>query len=99
MTDRSSQSSSVPRPEAQGVTIRRQRAFFYRWWVVAGVGCRALLGLVRVYPFSVFLKPLMQEGHAGRAAISLGYTRHLKLQVQTALHLGAGSSIATVHAR
>jgi hypothetical protein len=29
---------------------------------------------VTVYSFAVFLKPLMQEFHAGRAAVSLAFT-------------------------
>jgi MFS family permease len=51
---------------------------FYGWWVVLASGVGLFWGVpVTVYSFSVFFKPLMQEFHAGRAAISLGFTIHL----------------------
>jgi MFS family permease len=54
------------------------RHVFYGWWVVAASAVGLFWGPpVTVYSFSVFLKPLMQEFHAGRAAVSLGYTLHL----------------------
>jgi MFS family permease len=78
MADMSSQINSVPPLEAQGVTIRHQHAFFYGWWVVAASAVGLFWGPpVTVYSFSIFLKPLMQEFRAGRAAVSLGYTLHL----------------------
>jgi MFS family permease len=78
MTDMSSQTSSVTRLETQGVTIRRERPFFYGWRVVAASAVGVFWGPpVTVYSFSVFLKPMMQEFHAGRAAVSLAYTLHL----------------------
>jgi len=78
MTDTSSQTSSVTRLKAQGITIRHQHVFFYGWWVVAVSAVGVFWGPpVTVYSFSVFLKPLMQEFHAGRAAVSLAYTLHL----------------------
>lgn len=54
------------------------RHVFYGWWVVAASAVGLFWGPpVTVYSFSVFLKPLMQEFHAGRAAVSLAYTLHL----------------------
>jgi MFS family permease len=78
MDNTSSQISSGPVLQAQGVTIPLQRAFFYGWWIVAASAVGVFWGPpVTVYSFSVFLKPLMQEFHAGRAAVSLGYSLHL----------------------
>jgi MFS family permease len=78
MNDASSQTSCVPQLKAEGVTIRREPAFFYGWWVVAASAVGLFWGPpVTVYSFSVFLKPLMQDFHAGRGAISLGFTLHL----------------------
>lgn len=78
MTNTSSQSNSVSQFKAQGVIVRHQHAFFYGWWVVAASAVGLFWGPpVTVYSFGVFLKPLMQEFHAGRAAIALGYTLHL----------------------
>jgi MFS family permease len=78
MTNASSQTSSVPQLKAQRVIVRHQHAFFYGWWVVAASAVGLFWGpAVTVYSFSVFLKPLMQEFHAGRATIALGYTLHL----------------------
>jgi MFS family permease len=78
MTTTSSQTSSVPQLKAQRVIVRHQHAFFYGWWVVAASAVGLFWGpAVTVYSFSVFLKPLMQEFHAGRATIALGYTLHL----------------------
>jgi MFS family permease len=78
MTNTSSQASSVPQLKAQGIVVRHQHAFFYGWCVVAASAVGLFWGPpVTVYSFSVFLKPLMQEFHAGRAAISLGFTLHL----------------------
>ena len=54
------------------------RPIFYGWVVVA----TAALGLffsgapIVVYSFGVFLKPLTQEFHVGRGAISLAFTIH-----------------------
>ncbi|HEY6386632.1 MAG TPA: hypothetical protein VIX91_13220, partial [Candidatus Acidoferrum sp.] len=53
---------------------------FYGWWVVAASCVGLFWGVpITVYSFSVFLKPLMQDFHASRAAISLAFT--LKLVV------------------
>jgi MFS family permease len=51
---------------------------FYGWWVVLASAVGLFWGVpITVYSFSVFFKPLMQEFHAGRAAISLGFTLQL----------------------
>jgi MFS family permease len=48
---------------------------FYGWWVVLAAAVGLFWGApITVFSFSVFLKPLMHDFHAGRAAISLGYT-------------------------
>jgi MFS family permease len=78
MTDTSGETSAVPRFEVRGATIRRRQGLFYGWWVVAASAVGLFWGPpVTIYSFSVFLKPLMQEFHAGRAAVSLVYTLHL----------------------
>jgi MFS family permease len=56
----------------------KHKAVFYGWWVVLASAVGLFWGVpVTVYSFSVFLKPLMREFHAGRAAVSLGFTLHL----------------------
>jgi MFS family permease len=48
---------------------------FYGWWVVLTAVAALFWGIpVTVYSFSVFFKPLVQEFHAGRSAVSLAYT-------------------------
>ncbi len=50
---------------------------FYGWWVVLTAALALFWGVpITVYSFSVFLKPLMHDFHAGRAAVSLAYTFH-----------------------
>ena len=60
----------------QGGIIRKPLRIFYGWWVVATAAIALTLGPapVVVFSFSVFLKPLAQELHSGRAAISLAFT-------------------------
>lgn len=59
-------------------TERHARQIFYGWWVVLASAFGLFWGIpISVYSFSVFFKPLMQEFHAGRAAISLGFTLKL----------------------
>lgn len=54
---------------------RKHRGVFYGWWVVLTAAVGLFWGApVSVYSFSVFLKPLMQNFHAGRAAVSLAFT-------------------------
>jgi MFS family permease len=78
MSDMSSQTSSVPALKARGITLRDHRCFFYGWWVVVACAVGLFWGVpVTVFSFTVFLKPLMQEFHAGRAAVSLAFTLHL----------------------
>src|ERR687885_1866978 len=61
-----------------GARSSSSRPVFYGWVVVA----TASLGLffsgapIVVYSFGVFLKPLTQEFHVGRGAISLAFTLH-----------------------
>jgi hypothetical protein len=51
---------------------------FYGWWVVLASAVGLFWGVpVSVYSFSVFFKPLMQEFHASRAAVSLAFTLNL----------------------
>jgi MFS family permease len=54
-----------------------QRGVFYGWWVVLASAMGLFWGPpITVFCFSVFLKPLMHDFHAGRAAVSLGFTFH-----------------------
>ena len=54
---------------------RRGLGVFYGWWVVAASAVGLFWGVpVAVYSFSVFLKPLMQDFHAGRGAVSFAFT-------------------------
>jgi len=65
-----------------------RQSVFYGWWVVFAAAVGLFWGPpVTVFTFSVFLKPLMQDFHASRVAISLGYTLH-------ALSAAAGASVA-----
>jgi MFS family permease len=67
----------APLPRIQGADIQGVR-IFYGWWVVLASAVGLFWGVpITVYCFSVFLMPLMQECHAGRGAISLGFTLHL----------------------
>jgi MFS family permease len=52
----------------------RQRVF-YGWWIVSAAAVGLFWGIpVSVYSFGIFLKPLTQDFHATRAAVSLGFT-------------------------
>jgi MFS family permease len=78
MTDIPRQTSSAQELLVRGVTVRPRAAFFYGWWVVLACAVGLFWGPpVTVFSFPVFLKPLMQDFHAGRAAVSLGFTLHL----------------------
>jgi MFS family permease len=62
----------------QGLKVRPRSAIFYGWWVVLACAVGLFWGPpVTVFSFPVFLKPLMQDFHAGRGAVSLGFTLHL----------------------
>lgn len=54
----------------------QNRPVFYGWWVVSTAAVLFWGPPVTVFSFSVFFKPLMQDFHASRAAVSLGYTPH-----------------------
>jgi MFS family permease len=78
MADTCSQSSSACPLEAREVTLRHRRVFFFGWWVVLAAAVGLFWGVpVTVFSFTAFLKPLMQEFHAGRAAVSLAFTLQL----------------------
>jgi MFS family permease len=71
-------SSSVRASKSEEANGRHRHAIFYGWWVVLACAVGLFLGPpVGVFSFPVFLKPLMQEFHAGRAAVSLGFTLQL----------------------
>ncbi len=66
--------------ESLGGLNTRQRSphIFYGWWVVLGSAVGLFWGVpISVYSFSVFFKPLVQEFHTGRAAISMAFTLQL----------------------
>lgn len=66
--------------QSLGIAIgeRYSRHIFYGWWVVLASAIGLFWGVpISVYSFSVFFKPIMQEFHAGRAAISLAFTLKL----------------------
>jgi hypothetical protein len=51
---------------------------FYSWWVVLASAFGLFCGIpITVHSFSVFFKPLMQQFHASRAAVSLAFTLKL----------------------
>jgi MFS family permease len=57
---------------------RHSKQIFYGWWVVLASAVALFWGVpITVYSFSVFFKPLMQEFHASRAAVSLAFTLQL----------------------
>src|SRR5580693_10469732 len=54
---------------------RNASQIFYGWWVVLASAFGLFWGIpISVYSFSVFFRPLMQEFHVGRAAVSLAFT-------------------------
>lgn len=72
-----SQSGSVRDVGSQEVNSEH-RKIFYGWWVVLTSAVGLFWGVpITVYSFSVFLRPVMQEFHVGRAAVSLGFTVQL----------------------
>jgi MFS family permease len=65
------------------------RQIFYGWWVVLASAVGLFWGVpITVFSFSVFFKPLMQEFHAGRAAVSLAFTLQLVTAAFCAAPLG-----------
>jgi MFS family permease len=74
----SRQTSPARELNVQERTARPSIPLFYGWWVVLASAVGLFWGPpVTVFCFPVFLKPLMQDFHAGRAAVSLGFTLHL----------------------
>ena len=70
-------------------TDRHSRQIFYGWWIVLGSAVGLFWGVpITVYSFSVFFKPLMQEFHAGRAAVSLAFTLKLLAAALCAAPIG-----------
>ncbi|MBV8072925.1 MAG: MFS transporter, partial [Acidobacteriaceae bacterium] len=49
---------------------------FYGWWVVVACAFALFLGPIpiMIFSFGVFLRPLVQEFHTGRGAISFAFT-------------------------
>jgi MFS family permease len=54
----------------------KRSQIFYGWWVVATAAVGLCLGAapIIVYAFGVFFKPLSEEYHVGRGAISFAFT-------------------------
>jgi MFS family permease len=74
MSDTPWQTASAQALQSAGETASDHR-IFYGWWIVLVSALGLFWGVpLTVYSFGVFLKPLMQEFHAGRAAISLAFT-------------------------
>jgi len=97
MSDVSARMASMSSTASQQ-TNARHRSLFYGWWVVLAAAVGLFWGVpVTVYSFTVFLKPLMQEFHAGRAAVSFAFTLHLIVGALSAPL--AGSLIARHGAR
>ena len=68
---------------------QHSRQIFYGWWVVLASAIGLFWGVpITVYSFSVFFKPLMQEFHAGRAAVSLAFTLKLVAAALCAAPIG-----------
>jgi len=82
------------------MTSKRRRVF-YGWWVTLTAALGPFWGApVTVFPFSVFLKPLMRDYPVGRAAVSLGYTLGSFAAVISALltgRLDAGNWVGSDH--
>jgi MFS family permease len=79
----------------QGQSLRtsttewRLGRIFYGWWVVLASAFGLFWGVpITVYSFSVFFKPLMQEFHASRAAVSLAFTLKLLTAALCAAPIG-----------
>jgi MFS family permease len=70
-------------------TGQHSKQIFCGWWVVLGSAVGLFWGVpISVYSFSVFFKPLMQEFHAGRAAVSLAFTLKLIAAALCAVPIG-----------
>ena len=63
---------------SKATTNRYSSRIFYGWWVVLASAFGLFWGIpISVYCFSVFFRPLMEEFHVGRAAVSLAFTLNL----------------------
>jgi MFS family permease len=70
-------------------TEQTSTGIFYGWRVVLVSALGLFWGIpIAVYSFSVFFKPLMQEFHTGRAAVSLAYTVQLLVGALSAAPVG-----------
>jgi MFS family permease len=86
-------SGTLAQDQAQSLssanTEQHSRHIFYGWRVVLGSALGLFRGVpISVYSFSVFFKPLMQEFHAGRAAVSLAFTLKLVTAALCAAPIG-----------
>jgi MFS family permease len=84
---------SLARDQAQSprtlTTKRHSSQIFYGWWVVLASAFGLFWGIpISVYSFSMFFRPLMQEFHAGRAAVSLAYSLKLVAAALCAAPIG-----------
>lgn len=63
---------------------------FYGWWVVLVAAFSLFLGPIpiSVFSFAVFLKPLVQEFHSSRGAVSLAYSLHAMMTALTLQFVG-----------
>jgi MFS family permease len=67
----------------------RHRGIFYGWGVVLAAAVGLFWGPpITVFSFPVFLKPIMQDFHAGRGAVSLGFTLNLMMVAVSAPLVG-----------
>jgi MFS family permease len=74
----SQQTTSARQIAERGANVRPGTHLFYGWWVILASAVGLFWGPpVTVFCFPVFLKPLMKEFHAGRTAVSFGFTLHL----------------------
>jgi MFS family permease len=84
--------SLMPLPARSARSLATEQdsaAIFYGWRVVLVSAQGLFWGIpIAVYSFSVFFKPLMQEFHAGRAAVSLAFTLQLLVGALSAAPLG-----------
>jgi MFS family permease len=68
----------LPARSARSLAAEQNSVIFYGWRIVLVSALGLFWGIpIAVYSFSVFFKPLTQEFHAGRAAVSLAFTVQL----------------------
>jgi MFS family permease len=80
----------LPARSARSFAAEQNSAVIFYGWRVVLVSAQGLFwGIpIAVYSFSLFFKPLMQEFHAGRAAISLAFTLQLLVGAFSAAPIG-----------